>query len=63
MPDITMCRDDGCPKKDTCYRYTAEPTPRRQSYFSEPPLEGEECEYYWPWWWNDKGDEIKDCED
>lgn len=25
--------------KETCYRYTAEPNPYRQSYFAETPLE------------------------
>ena len=47
MPDITMCRDHNCPKRDSCYRYRAEPTPRRQAYFSDTPGEGEECEWYW----------------
>ena len=47
MPDITMCCDRNCPKRDSCYRYRAEPTPRRQSYFSDTPREGESCEWYW----------------
>ena len=38
MPDITMCRNQFCPIKDRCYRWTAEPNPRWQSYawFKEP---------------------------
>ena len=53
MPDITNCEGRQCELKDTCYRYTSEPSKFRQSYFCTPPLEinkdGEqECEYYWP---------------
>ena len=32
MPDITMCFGKDCPVREFCYRYKAEPTPRRQSY-------------------------------
>ncbi len=35
MPDISMCRGGDCPKKETCYRYTATPDRRWQSYFTE----------------------------
>jgi len=31
MPDITMCQNHKCPKRETCYRYTAEPS-NWQSY-------------------------------
>ncbi len=54
MPDITMCsgRRDGenCPKAETCHRYTAKPTPGRQSWFQVAPFNPEtgECESYWP---------------
>lgn len=37
MPDIAMCRGDGCTAKDKCYRHTAKPTPLRQSWFVTPP--------------------------
>ena len=37
MPDITMCKDDECPSRKDCYRFMAEPNPRRQSYFAESP--------------------------
>ena len=56
MPDITKCEGRQCELKDTCYRYTSEPSKYRQSYFTSPPLYinqlGEhQCEYYIP---NDK---------
>ena len=56
MPDITKCAGRQCELKETCYRYTSEPSKYRQSYFTSPPLYinqiGEhQCEYYIP---NDK---------
>lgn len=33
MPDIAMCASKTCPKRACCHRFTAEPTPHRQSYF------------------------------
>jgi len=54
MPDITMCKGSigayVCKKKDNCYRHTAEPTPRWQSYFLTPPFSKQtgDCVYYWP---------------
>lgn len=48
MPDITMCEGTGCPRKETCYRFTATPTPMRQSYFSIPPVKKDgTCHHYW----------------
>jgi len=46
MPDISMCpgsKSDGlvhtvCSRRETCYRFTAEPNPWRQSYFTSAPL-------------------------
>jgi len=32
MPDITMCKNEECIKKDSCYRYNAEPSEYWQSY-------------------------------
>jgi hypothetical protein len=46
MPDITMCNGQGCELKSTCYRYKAEPS-KYQTYFTEAPIEGEQCEHYW----------------
>ena len=49
MPDITMCKGEGCPKKDTCHRHTATPNPRKQSWFGWPPIRGQDdCSYYLP---------------
>ena len=31
MPDITMCKNESCKRKHTCYRYTATPD-KYQSY-------------------------------
>ena len=47
MPDITMCTDGECPKKRSCYRYEAEADEYWQSFFSESPRVGDNCEYYW----------------
>ena len=32
MPDISMCSNKECPKKEDCYRAKAEPNPLWQSY-------------------------------
>lgn len=32
MPDITMCVGTGCPLRENCYRYMAEPNGWRQSF-------------------------------
>lgn len=32
MPDISMCRGQGCPIKISCYRHMAEANPYWQSY-------------------------------
>lgn len=47
MPDITCCKGDGCPIKQSCFRYLAEPDKGRQSYFSKSPNKGKKCDYYW----------------
>ena len=47
MADITMCYGEGCPKKDTCYRYKAIPNPYWQSVFIKTPYEDGQCEHYW----------------
>lgn len=48
MPDISMCRSNTCPIKDSCYRFTAVPSTFRQSYadfkYNE---ETKNCNYYW----------------
>jgi hypothetical protein len=49
MPDISMCSGDKCPLKENCYRFLAEPSEFRQSYFMTPPYnhQTKECEYFW----------------
>jgi hypothetical protein len=47
MPDITMCSGNYCELKQLCYRYKAEPSKFRQSYFCKPPNKGLECDYFW----------------
>ena len=46
MPDITMCKGEGCPIKNNCYRHIAKPS-EYQSYFEESPFDGERCEMFW----------------
>ncbi len=50
MPDITLCRGDGCPIRDKCRRYTSKPWPIAQSYFMQTPYDHdtESCDAYWP---------------
>jgi len=49
MPDISMCANQTCPKRNECYRFTATPSPYRQSYASFQPKPGDsQCEYFWP---------------
>ena len=50
MADIAMCDNQDCPFNTSCYRFTAEPNPYRQSYGDfKPIIEDDEltCEYYW----------------
>jgi len=50
MPDITMCKGEGCPMRNNCYRYKAEPS-MMQTYFLQTPKDGPPyngvCKYYW----------------
>lgn len=47
MPDITMCTGAGCPRKLDCYRHSAVPTPRRQAYFTKPPIKADgSCDHF-----------------
>lgn len=46
MADITKCMNPhACPKKKTCYRFTAKANPWRQSYACYFKM-GKECKYY-----------------
>ena len=46
MPDITMCKGEGCPQKEQCKRYTSSPS-ENQSWFVVSPIEDGECKMYW----------------
>jgi len=48
MPDISMCSSNTCPLKESCYRFTATPSPFRQSYggFKYDEVT-KECKHYW----------------
>lgn len=47
MSDITMCNGEGCPMKNDCYRFRAEPSEFRQSYFGAPPIKDGRCSFFW----------------
>lgn len=51
MPDISMCKNETCPLKETCYRFMASPSKYGQSYSNFTPktsLDGKtKCEYHW----------------
>lgn len=48
MPDISKCNGDNCPLKDTCYRYTSEPSEFRQAWLGNPPVQEDgTCKLYW----------------
>ena len=46
MPDIAMCSGGDCKAKHLCYRYTATPD-YYQSYFANPPIRDNKCEFFW----------------
>ncbi len=48
MPDICMCKGEGCSAREHCYRYKATPCEFRQSYFVNSPIEGGKCVHFWP---------------
>ena len=48
MSDICKCEGTGCPFRDSCYRFTAEANPYRQSYFMEVPLKWLDASYKLP---------------
>lgn len=47
MPDITMCKGEGCELREFCYRFKAEPSKYRQSYFMNPPIDNDVCNHFW----------------
>lgn len=51
MPEITMCDNASCPKRENCYRSTAEPSAFYQSYAHFEPrwkFNSFVCDYYIP---------------
>ena len=47
MADITKCQGTDCALKESCYRYLAQVTEWRQSWFSEFPFKNGKCDHYW----------------
>jgi hypothetical protein len=48
MPDISMCTNEECPLKETCYRYNATPSEFMQAYAKfEYDKDTKSCDYYW----------------
>ncbi len=47
MPDISLCLNKSCLKKETCYRYKAKPSEFRQVYAAFTYDEDGNCEDYW----------------
>jgi hypothetical protein len=47
MTDITMCAGGSCPKKQDCYRHTANPS-YLQTYFVNAPydVQSHDCNYF-----------------
>lgn len=46
MPDISMCCNDSCTIKNSCYRYIANPSTFRQSYTSFSQNEDNSCDHF-----------------
>jgi hypothetical protein len=48
MADISMCKDDKCPSKELCYRFTATPSRFYQSYgASNREDDAQNCDMFW----------------
>ena len=48
MPDISMCSNEECPLRETCYRAQAKPDSYQSFSEFEYNEETESCEYYCP---------------
>lgn len=46
MPDIAMCKGEGCSVARNCYRHRAVPNELWQSYFMDSPGKDENCRYF-----------------
>lgn len=48
MPDMALCRNQTCPSREHCYRFTAEPSCHQvYAQFTVRPKE-DRCDYYIP---------------
>jgi len=47
MADISKCTGKDCPKKESCYRFTATDNEYGQSYMGCPLKKDGTCDYYW----------------
>lgn len=43
--DIIMCRNEECPRKEKCFRYTATVSEHWQAVFGQP-FDSKDCEYF-----------------
>ena len=48
MPDITMCTNTTCERRQSCYRFTAEPSVRQSYAEFQCNPEKPYTEMYWP---------------
>ena len=56
MPDISMCANEDCPIKQSCYRYTAIANASYQSYAEfEYKNDKDKCDYFWQNWEKEEG--------
>ncbi len=65
MPDISMCLDDSCPVRESCYRYRAVPNPRWQSMLTGRPWDNAnmECDYRMPLMHGDRTRPLAECDE
>ncbi len=49
MPDIAMCRGEGCADRSECYRAMADPS-GWQTWFAETRGTDKDCGYFMPLW-------------
>lgn len=50
MTSFAKCHGHGCPKKSTCYRYTAKASEWQEwaGFWTDEKAGRGKCEYYWP---------------
>jgi hypothetical protein len=47
MPDISMCANQSCPRKEDCYRFKATSSLHIQHFGSYAPDADGDCEGFW----------------